>query len=250
MATPVPAFVIAMKFRQPHIFGAVACLAIFGAYGWLTDESVPPPASRDRAIPRVAAAAPTSNPPLRGQAHAAQRHFDRKALTPVGSNSIHKVSPTASPAPSARHPNPTLDISTFSAGSESKGQAAARSSLSSPATIQPNDTGELLAPLSVPYSWLDPSRPATIPAALAAAPTGVEAAGAGAPGVERIEQEFLISVAQGSQDPQDPDYQKAWADAQNLSDIRMKAAYGDSLWLTRHRDAYRQALGNSQVTRP
>ena len=250
MATPVPAFLISMKFRQPYLFGTVACLAIFGAYGWLTDESVSPPVSRNRAIPGVVAAAPNSNPPLKGQAHSAQRDFDRKALSTVGSNSLHKVSPKAFPAPSARHPGPALDVSTFSAGFESKGQVAARSSLSSPATAQPSDTVELLAPLSVPYSWTDPSRPATIPAALAAAATGVEAAGAGPPGVERIEQEFLSSVAQGSQDPHDPDYQKAWAEAQNLSDIRMKAAYGDSLWLTRHRDAYRQALGNSQVTRP
>ena len=69
-------------------------------------------------------------------------------------------------------------------------------------------------------------------------------------GLDRMTDEFLSQVAQGSQDPKDTDYQRIWEEAQMMSDIRMKAAYGDAVWLKRHQAAYRQALGNAAVDQP
>lgn len=112
----------------------------------------------------------------------------------------------------------------------------------------PNSAAEPLPALTVPFSSLDPALPADIPAALAITETNAQAGTIDPAVLDQMTDQFLSEVAQGSQDPKDPEYQKLWEQAQALSDIRMRAAYGNTLWLHQHQEAYRQAMGNSAAT--
>ena len=148
---------------------------------------------------------------------------------------------------------------TFSAGSSDRpavaGSSAGRSSpprsLPGPSAALNSEIAETPAPLlAVPFSRSDPGASAVIPAVLADMDPSVGHDPPAPPGLDRMTDEFLSQVTQGSQDPKDPDYQRLWEESQTMSDIRMKAAYGDAAWLKRHQEAYRQALGNAAADRP
>jgi hypothetical protein len=100
------------------------------------------------------------------------------------------------------------------------------------------------APLSinVPFSSADGTAAATIPAALAEIEPEASLTEAEREGIAQLAEEFVAKTEGGSQDPRDPVHQRRWANAQEESDIQMRARYGSHAWLIRHRDAYRKAL--------
>jgi len=93
-------------------------------------------------------------------------------------------------------------------------------------------------PLTVPYSFFQPTIPATLPAALAGAATGLDETGAAE--TARLTDAFLEQITGGSEDPRDPEYQRRWAGAQEESDARMRASLGGHAWLDRHREVHRE----------
>jgi hypothetical protein len=93
----------------------------------------------------------------------------------------------------------------------------------------------------VPYSPLDPSIAATLPAALAAVPETADLDQAGTDETARLAGDFFRRIRGASEDPQDSAYQQRWLEAQEESDARMRASLGGQAWLDHHREAHRQA---------
>jgi hypothetical protein len=102
-------------------------------------------------------------------------------------------------------------------------------------------------PLTVPYSFFQPTMPATLPAALADAATSLDEVGAAE--TARLTDTFLEQITGGSEDPRDPEYQRRWAAAQEENDARMRASLGGHAWLDRHREVHRE-VRPSPASRP
>jgi hypothetical protein len=97
-------------------------------------------------------------------------------------------------------------------------------------------------PLSVPFSPIDPGRPATIPAVLGEGEPDVLLTAEGIDEMARLTETFVARVADGSGDPRDPQYQRRWSEAQEESDAHLRASLGGHAWLKHHQDAHRSAL--------
>jgi hypothetical protein len=97
----------------------------------------------------------------------------------------------------------------------------------------------------VPFSSVDPSIPAEIPAAVAEAVPDSTLDEAGRAGVAELAEAFAAKVTGGSQDPRDPSHQRRWVEAQTESDALMRMRYGGHAWLRHHIEVHRQALDDS-----
>ena len=114
-------------------------------------------------------------------------------------------------------------------------------SIDPPVSVPEDDRTPVDPPLFVPYSPLDPSAPATLPAALAAGSPDVSADSALVAETARLTRTFFQSIDGFAQDPHDTDYQNRWFQAQEENDARMRASLGGHAWLIHHREAHRQA---------
>lgn len=252
-----------MQFRKAYFPVAAACLGTALTAWWITTPvEIKPSTSRQdrpglstadsfsnlpadrpgpgtplpRALPETAALA---QPGPKPSPHPAEAPFSSKnsAIHAVSGATARSPSPGAKTVPPVRTSRPMGEARVHAAREESD---TARNPAQEDTTL----------PLLVPFSVLDPNAPAGIPAALATASPELPQNSGDQPDPAHLTDEFLNEVAQGSQDPKDPAYQRLWEEAQRLSDSRMKAAYGDAVWLRRHQEAYRQALGNSTPPAP
>lgn len=245
-----------MKKRTAYLFASFPCLIAVAALWSLSGPTDFPvsssPAHRLEKIIGSVTLKHSPNPTREFAAAARQtpaqaRHYESSPAPPATVSVKRAASPSTSHS-SGRRPHPATPASQQSPDRRADATpASARTATGLPLPAADPDpasaSAEILAPLAVPFSLFDATTPAGIPAALASAAPGE----AQPPGLDEMTDDFLTKVSPGSQNPQDPEYQRLWEETQMLSDIRMKAAYGDAVWLKKHQEAHRQALGNSVV---
>ncbi len=96
--------------------------------------------------------------------------------------------------------------------------------------------------LQVPLSLTNPDQAATIPAALAVLGEDTSPESPHQHGIEQLAAAFLEKVEAPASAIPDAGYAARWTAAQLESDARMKAGYGQHVWLRHHADVYRQAF--------
>ncbi len=245
-----------MQIRKAYFPVAAICLGTALTAWWITTSVEIKPSSSRHEAHSLSKAVPFSNLPA------------SRPGTPL-TKALPETAAPAQPGPQQGIPAAEASVSFKNSRTQAVSGATARSPGPDAKSVRPSRTSrpmdgatvhtaqeesdvalnpaqeDTTLPLVVPFSFLDPAAPAGIPAALAATSPELSQNPSDQPDPAHLTDAFLNEVAQGSQDPTDPAYQQLWEEAQKLSDSRMKAAYGDAVWLKRHQEAYHQALGNS-----
>jgi hypothetical protein len=94
----------------------------------------------------------------------------------------------------------------------------------------------------VPYSLLDPSVPATLPAAVAEQSPAEDPDPALATSMTHLSERFFQQIGDHTADPHDTAYQRRWLEAQEEIDARMRASHGGHAWLNYHRETNRHKV--------
>jgi hypothetical protein len=206
----------------------------------------------DRRDARSTAAVPAAGSGRIAQAREEGEVRDEKVVSTVAQSAVASGRPA--PLPWSRAARPKDEVEAIA------GRKVPRAVRPGPPALAvaaaPDDEGDRLTeehdagagpheegpPLRVPFSLIDPGQPATIPAVLAGEGPGTSLALEAAAEKAHLADAFIARVAEGSDDPRDPAYQRRWMEAQEESDVRMRASLGGHAWLTHHQNAHRGAL--------